>query len=80
MKSSTVMQCVFCKTGETEPGTTTITLDRAKSVVVIREVPADVCRQCGEAYLSTEVAQKVSARADDAVRKGVEVEIVRFAA
>lgn len=74
------MQCVFCKTGETEPGTTTITLDRAKSIVVIREVPADVCRQCGEAYLSTEVAQNVSGRADDAARKGVEVEIVRFAA
>ncbi len=75
-----VMQCVFCKTGETEPGTTTVTLDRAKSVIVIREVPADVCRQCGEAFLSTEVAQNVSDRADEAVRKGVEVEIVRFAA
>ncbi len=75
-----VMQCIFCRTGETEPGTTTITLDRSKSIVVIREVPADVCRQCGEAYLSAEVAQKVSDRADDAVRKGVEVEIVRFAA
>lgn len=74
------MQCVFCKTGETEPGTTTITLDRAKTVVVIREVPADVCRQCGEAFLSTEVSQMVSDRADEAVRKGVEVEIVRFAA
>ncbi len=75
-----VMQCVFCKTGETEPGTTTVTLDRAKSVIVIREVPAEVCRQCGEAFLSTEVAQIVSDRADEAVRKGVEVEIVRFAA
>jgi hypothetical protein len=30
--------------------------------------------------LSTEVAQIVSDRADEAVRKGVEVEIVRFAA
>ncbi len=74
------MQCVICKTGETGPGTTTITFDRAKTVVVIREVPADVCRQCGEAFLSTEVAQIVSDRADEAVRKGVEVEIVRFAA
>ncbi len=55
-------------------------MDRAKTVVVIREVPADVCRQCGEAFLSTEVAQIVSDRADEAVRKGAEVEIVRFAA
>ena len=74
------MQCIFCKTGETEPGTTTVTLDRAKSVIVIREVPADVCRQCGEAYLTTEVAQNISDRADESVRKGVVVEIVRFAA
>lgn len=74
------MQCVFCKTGGTEPGTTTITLDRAKCVVVIREVPAEVCRQCGEAYLSTEAAQNVSDRADEAIRNGAEVEILRYAA
>lgn len=74
------MQCVFCKTGQTAPGYTTITLDRAKSVVVIRDVPAEVCRQCGEAYLSVEVAQIASERADEAIGRGVEFEVLRYAA
>lgn len=74
------MDCVFCKTGKTAPGTTTVTLDRQGTVLVIRNVPADVCRQCGEAYLATDVAEEVSRRADEAVKNGVEVEVIRYAA
>lgn len=74
------MKCVICRTGETEFGTATVTLQRDNTVVVIKDAPAEVCRNCGEYYLSDQVAQQVYARAEEAVRRHVEVEILRFAA
>ena len=45
------MKCVICKHGETEPSTTTLTLEREGAVVAFKEVPAHVCTNCGEAYV-----------------------------
>ena len=74
------MKCVICKTGHTHPGTATVTLQRNNSVVVIRDVPAEICEDCGEYYLSEPVAKRVYADADATVQRHVEVEILRYAA
>ena len=74
------MKCVICKNGETETGTTTVTLERDDTVVVIKEVPAEICRNCGEYYLSAEVTQRVMERGEDAVESGEEVKVLRYAA
>ena len=74
------MKCVICKTGETAPAYTTVTLQRAGTVVIIKEVPADVCQDCGECYLDEAVASKVYAQAEDAVTRHAEVEILKYAA
>ncbi len=74
------MKCAICKTGHTQPGTTTVTLQRGKTVVVIRDVPADICEDCGEYYLSEPIARRVYADADETARRDVEVEIQRYAA
>jgi YgiT-type zinc finger domain-containing protein len=74
------MKCTVCKNGRTAPGQATVTLQRGDTTVVLKQVPADVCDNCGEYYLSEGVAAKVLARADAAVRSGAEVEILRFAA
>ena len=74
------MTCLLCKNGETRPGTVTVTLERGKTVVVVRDVPADVCENCGEYYLDSPVAQEVYQRAEAAVARNAEVEILRYAA
>ena len=74
------MQCVICKQGETRSGRTTVTLERKTTTVVIKGVPADICENCGEYYLSEEMADKVLAMAEDAVAHGAEIEVRRFAA
>ncbi|MFH0934508.1 MAG: type II toxin-antitoxin system MqsA family antitoxin [Pseudomonadota bacterium] len=74
------MKCTICKTGETRPGTTTVTLHRDNSVVVIRDVPAEICENCGEYYLSEPTASRVYADADATAKPHVEVEIQRYAA
>lgn len=74
------MDCVICKHGKTENGLVTVTLNRGNSVIVINEVPAQVCSNCGEYYLSEEVTEKLLAKANAAVASGAEVEILRYAA
>ena len=74
------MNCVICKTGLISSGTTTITLQRGETTVVIKNVPADVCDNCGEYYLSEEMTERVLELGESAVKKGVEVEVLRWAA
>lgn len=74
------MTCVICKHGETHPGKVTVTLQRESSTVIIKGVPGDVCENCGEYYLTDVVTDRVLSIAEDAVAKGAEVEILRYAA
>ncbi len=74
------MNCVICKSGETKPGYVTVTLQRGDTTIIFKNVPADVCKNCGEYYLSEDITAKLFARAEEAVRKGTEVEILKFAA
>ncbi len=74
------MTCVICKHGNTKFGYTTVTLLRENTTVIFKEVPADICENCGEYYLSEEITGKLLERAEEAVKKGAEVEILKFAA
>ena len=74
------MKCVLCKQGDTAPGMVTVTLQRDSAVIIIKDVPAEVCANCGEYYLSEDITRIVLGIAEESVNKGVEVEIVRFAA
>lgn len=74
------MKCVICKQGETGPGQATVTLQRGESTIIFKQVPAEVCGNCGEYYLSQDIAERLLSRAEEAVKNGAEVEILRFAA
>jgi YgiT-type zinc finger domain-containing protein len=74
------MKCVICKHGQTKPGLVTVTLERENSLVVIKKVPAEVCDNCGEYYLSDTITSQVLQRAEVAINNGAEVEIIRYAA
>lgn len=74
------MKCAICHHGETHPGTATITLERDETTVIIKEVPAEVCENCGEYYLSEQMTEKVMALAEDAVGHGVQFEVLRYEA
>jgi YgiT-type zinc finger domain-containing protein len=74
------MKCVVCKHGQTRPGHTTVILERDGGALVIRKVPAEVCENCGEAYVSAEVTRNLLESARKTLRAGVEVDIREFAA
>jgi YgiT-type zinc finger domain-containing protein len=75
-----MIRCLTCKHGQTNPGLVTVTLEREESIVIIKKVPAEVCDNCGEYYLSDEITEQVLQRAEIAIDNGAEVEIIRYAA
>ena len=74
------MKCVICKQGRTNKGTATVTLERGNTTVVIKEVPAEICENCGEYYLSDVVTEKVQNLAAQSVQHGAEIEVLKYAA
>jgi YgiT-type zinc finger domain-containing protein len=74
------MRCVICKLGDTQPGTTTITLERGEMTLVVKGVPAQVCQNCGEVYVGEVISARVLGEAEAAVRAGVQVEVHTYVA
>jgi YgiT-type zinc finger domain-containing protein len=74
------MNCVICKHGTTAPGKTTVTLERGGTVVVIKDVPAEICGDCGEYYLDEPTNAGVLQMGEEAVLHHAEVEVRKYAA
>ena len=74
------MKCVICREGQTATGRAIVTLQRGESTIIFKNVPAEVCTNCGEYYLSESVTDQLLTRAEAAVQSGAELEILRFAA
>ena len=72
------MNCTLCHNGVTQPGLVTVTLEKKGTIVLIKNVPADVCSNCGHYYLSEEMAKEVLKKGNDAISKGSELEIVNL--
>ncbi len=67
--------CPMCGGGLHE-GTATLPFVVKDSVVVVKDVAAEVCSDCGEAFMSGEVTDAVTALLKDAVSQGVELALV----
>jgi YgiT-type zinc finger domain-containing protein len=58
-------QCSFCK-GKLVLGKTEFMARAGNEVVVIKDVPAWVCEQCGESYFTAAISRKIDAIMRDA--------------
>lgn len=74
------MKCATCKNGETHSGTTTATMTRGEATVVVKNVPAEICGNCGEYYLADAISAKILSMAEEAIKQNHEVEVIQFAA
>lgn len=72
------MNCVICKNGNSKQGLVTFTLERGNVIVVFKNVPAMVCENCGNFYLTTETTKLLMEKAAGTIEKGVEFEIINF--
>jgi YgiT-type zinc finger domain-containing protein len=81
------MICLVCKHNHFTNGTTILPIERGKAILLITDIPARVCENCGETYLDEETAQDVQDLANEtltgevsyaAVRGGREVLVTTF--
>ena len=73
------MKCPICRHGETKSGTASLTLERDNTTIVFRQVPAEVCSNCGEVFHNSEVTTNLLKQAELASAAGVEIDVRRFA-
>jgi len=78
--SRTDMKCVICKTGTTHKGLTNSLFDRNGSFVIVKDIPAQVCTQRGEAYFDEHTTEELYILTDTILASGAELEAVRMKA
>ena len=72
-----MMSCFRCS-GNAEPKLKTHTVTLDKCVIIVKNVPSFVCKQCGEAYFSDNVMQNLEAIIDKLENLIKEVAIVEY--
>ena len=71
--------CARCG-GSLDQGMTTIPFVRGDRVITIRDVPAEVCGDCGEGYLSGPVTDAVQELVAKLEALNAEVSVARYCA
>ena len=79
MKESSGSICPLCK-GKKVPGTTTFTVDLGYGILVVRDVPALVCSQCGTDWIVNDVAANLEDVVENARMTRRQVEVTAYAA
>ena len=74
------MNYAICRHGALESGSATVLLERGEATVIFKDVPARVCDNCGEEFVSAEVNESLLRRAEDALARGATLEMLRFVA
>ena len=70
-------KCTFCK-GTLRDGISTFTVDLGNCIVIIRNVPSQICTQCGETYYSTEVMQQLYYIAQSMQQSMTDIAVVNY--
>jgi YgiT-type zinc finger domain-containing protein len=73
------MECIICKNGTTRQGHDTLSIEMTGHLVVIREVPGEVCENCGHFYIDSAATIEVQKKIKKAVADGAELEILKYA-
>ena len=73
------MHCVICK-GNLASGQINYPVNKDSQFLLIKEVPALICDQCGEYYLDDHIFSKIEKIVESAKQLNVEIEVLRFAA
>ncbi|MBP1929880.1 YgiT-type zinc finger domain-containing protein [Methanolinea mesophila] len=72
------MKCIVCQDGETRAGATTVTLARKGHMVVIKDVPAEICEHCGEDYVDPHIIQDIVASIDKMPENDILVDVRHY--
>ena len=71
------MKCTLCK-GNLKRGKVNHIIDLGDGIIIIKDVPANICDQCGEYYVDTKTAIKLEEIIDELKRNRAEVFIINY--
>lgn len=72
-----IMECFFCK-GSTEKKLVNYLLDLNNTIIIIKNVPANVCVTCGERYFDDDVMQNLEKIIEELRTITTEISIVNY--
>lgn len=65
------MICLICRQAELADGLTSIAFEREEFRLLIHNVPAQICPNCGEAVVGEDVAIQLINEAEDSFNQGM---------
>lgn len=71
------MECFMCK-GELEKKKVNYVVDLEKTIIIIKDVPAKVCNNCGEKFYDDETAKNIEKIVNQLKELTVEVTVVKY--
>ncbi len=71
------MICVICKTGVCKPGKTHFSAFVKDAFMVVKNVDAMICDNCGEAYYDAPTSDQIQAQVELAYNNTAEVEVMK---
>ena len=72
------MMCVVCNQAESISATTSVYLERDELSLVMKNVPAQVCPNCGEAYADEIVTTVVLREAEKMAMAGAKMDVIEY--
>lgn len=72
------MKCAICVGGRTAKGFSTVLLEKDEAILVFKQVPSEICENCGEEYISSEVNRMLLRHAREELNRNVSLEMLNF--
>ena len=75
--AETEMNCLMCK-GTLENKNTTFMVELDNCIIIIKNVPSQVCKQCGEVSYSNEVAKQLEKLVNKVKNSITEITVINY--
>ena len=72
------MKCAICVSGRTAKGFSTVLLKKDGTILVFKQVPSEICENCGEEYISSEINRMLLRHAREELNRNVSLEMLNF--
>lgn len=73
------MNCTLCK-GNLVKSKVNHIVDLYGHIIIIKHVPANVCKQCGEYFLKNDIALKLEKIIEEVRKNKVEISVINYTA
>lgn len=71
------MHCVVCSAG-LQKGYTNHVVNLDKQIIIVKNVPANICSQCGESFIDHQTALNLESIVEEPKKSGAEITIINY--